>query len=324
VDQAAFAGQPVLSVVVSGFWPKISSNLERPRVTEPLPPHPKIFVGRAAMSLTGGLYPGTSIQADFTLNITRIASIGVDGDAESGSVSLTSTFLNLSTQGSLDAISGVTQAGHVPAFSLQLANQGTVTSAGGAVSTVTKPGSFSVAATGIASATLLGEAAVSVDSLSITVIPVVTSSLFQVTPPLRSAISFSSSGGVRTVPPPSSQTLLGGLTKVVDLFTSVDVELGVVADVSAVCAFFFGGSSSGTQFQLQLSNTIVDQNGNPRHSLCQARFKPVSLTPMQRASHLRRVSIPRTRWCVCWVSDFNSRPRVDLTVNSPGYGRGES
>jgi hypothetical protein len=52
------------------------------------------------------------------------------------------------------------------------------------------------------------------------------------------------------------------LTKVVDLFTSVDIELGVEADGSAVCAFFFEGSSSGTQFQLQLSDTIVDQNGN--------------------------------------------------------------
>jgi hypothetical protein len=208
------------------------------------------------------LYPGTSVPADFTLEITRRASIGADGDSEFGSVSLTSAFLNLSTQGSLDAISGLTQAGQVPAFSLQLANQGTVTSAGGAATTIAKPGGFSVAATGIASAALLGEAALSVASLSITVIPALTSSLFQTTPPLRTAISFTSSPGVFIVPPPSSQTLLGAVTKVVDLFTSVDVELGVEADGSAVSAFSFGGSSSGTQFQLQLSDTIVDRNGN--------------------------------------------------------------
>jgi hypothetical protein len=253
VDQAAVASHPLLSVTVTGSWPAIPPNAVRPDAS---------VTGHASISLTGGLYPGTSIPADFTLNITRTVVVIKGNVDEFGTVLFTCAFLNLSTSGDLDALGGVTQAATVPAFSIQVANQGMITSSGGSASALAIPGTVSMSASGIASAALLGESAVPVNSVSITVIPVATPSLFQMTPPVRSGISVNASPGVFAVPAPASQTVLGTLTKVADLFTALDVELGVEADGTTVCALFFGGSQPGTQFQLQLSDTVFDQSGN--------------------------------------------------------------
>ncbi len=263
VDQSAFSGQPALSVTVSGIWPNVGSNVEQPGIPEPPPPSPKRSIGKAEITLAGATYPGTSIQADFTLSITRTVTDGADGTEEFGTVSLTCAFLNVSAHGGLDTLSGITQSAQCPAFVLQLANQGSISSSGGPVSTVIKPGGMTLSAAGFASATLFGNAPISSGTVSVAAITPGSPSLFQATPPLRSAISSTSDSGVFAVPAPGAQTVLGTLTKVADQFTSLDAELGLDVDGGTLCAFAFSGNSPATQFELQLSDTVVDQNGNP-------------------------------------------------------------
>jgi hypothetical protein len=264
IDRRWLAGQPALAVKLQG---KLTLQ-PAPRPVPPRPVPPRF--GRLTVALSGARWPGTDISADFTLVVERVVTAdGVDITVTMDWASSGGEFV---ADGTWDgnATAAVSATGAV----CKLGPERTLALSGGAAAQATfRPGHLTLAAAALARVTSVTED-LPCGTLELTLLAPGDRRQFSpdTAPPLCSRLALTGSAPW-PVALPASQTPLGELARVADLFGTLDAEVGENLDGRRRQAMTLLANSNATQFQLHLGDGIADAAGRPvRVSLVACRL----------------------------------------------------
>lgn len=240
VDRRWFPGQPTLAVQRRNIGPRRSFLL--------------------SVALAGARFPGTDVPADFALSIDRVNTPdGVEIDVE-----LAWTFGNgryasdVSFDGS--ATASLSVGGSVCGFGT---DQSLRIVASAEVAAVFRPGYLVLNAPGLAELTGAG-AALGVVSLELALLSPTDQVLFaaDVAPPLHCRLTLAGTAPW-SVPWPTSQTPVGELRTVSDLFDNALAEVGENLDGRRRQALRYATGNNATQYTLTLGGGLADATGRP-------------------------------------------------------------